>query len=295
MKKKHILKNPKMKNKKPIFISGYTIYLFSFLLLLAGCRTTRDLTGESAGALKAEEEFFHALCDQSLQFQTLSTRLQFNLEMASGKELSSRGQLKIEKDNRLQISIQPILGIEMFRIELTPDSVKLLDRMNKRYLVEDYAHLKGKSKVDFNFYNLQALFTNQLFLPGETILSGNAYKRYHWEQTTDGYILKTKDKLGLEYLFSADQDEKLYSAKITDMADYTLQWDYTNFKAVENQLFPMKMNGYLSTKNDSKNSITLNYSRIEIDTPLDLKFTIPSGYQRVNFSQVMNMFDSLDQ
>lgn len=282
-----------MKNKRITLISGYIIYLFGFLLLLGSCRTTRDPAGEGAGTLKAEEDFFHALRDQSLQYQTLSARLQFNLEMAAGTSLSSRGQLKIEKDNRLQISIQPILGIEMFRLELTPDSIKLVDRMSKRYMAEDYSRLKGESKIDFNFYNLQALFTNQLFLPGETILSNNAYKRYRWEQTTDGYTLRTKDNTGLEYLFSADRDEKLYAAKITNTSDYTLQWDYTNFRAIENQFFPMKINGNLSTKNSSKNSITLNYSRIEIDTPLDLKFTIPSGYERVSFSQILKMFDSL--
>lgn len=278
-----------MKNKCIIITYG-CIYLLGLLLLFSGCRSTRDITGGSSGSLKAEEAFFDALRDQAFQYQTLSARVQFNLVMASGKELSSRGQLKVEKDNSLQISIQPMLGIEMFRIELTPDSIKLVDRMNKRYLVEGYTAFKEKSKIDFNFHNLQALFTNQLFLPGETALPANAFKRYHWEQTADGYVLQTKDKKGLQYLFSADQEEKLYAAKITDNTDYTLQWDYTNFKTVDHQHFPMKMNGILYAKN-TNNSITLNYSRIEVNTPLNMQFTIPSGYERVTFSQIAKLFD----
>lgn len=251
----------------------------------------RDITGGgSSGSLKAEEAFFDALRDQAFQYQTLSARVQFNLVMGSGKELSSRGQLKVEKDNSLQISIQPMLGIEMFRIELTPDSIKLVDRMNKRYLVEGYTALKEKSKIDFNFYNLQALFTNQLFLPGEAALPANAFKRFRWEQTAEGYVLQTKDKMGLQYLFSADQDEKLFAAKITDNNDYTLQWDYTSFRAVDHQHFPMKMNGILHAKN-TNNSITLNYSRVEVNTPLNMQFTIPSGYERVTLSQIAKLFD----
>jgi len=269
--------------------NGY-LYLLSFLLLITGCRTARDITGGTSGSLKAEEEFFDALRDHSFQYQTFSARIQFNLLLEAGKELSSRGQIKIEKDQRLQISIQPMLGIEMFRIELTPDSIKLVDRMNKRYLVEDYAELKGKSRIDFNFYNLQALFTNQLFLPGETVLPANSFKRFRWKKTPEGYVLQTKDNMGLSYLFSADQEEKLHTAKITDNANYTLQWDYENFKAVDHQHFPMKMNGVLYAKN-TNNSIALNYSKIEVDTPLNLQFTIPTGYKRMTFSQIMKLFD----
>ena len=266
------------------------LYLFCFLLLITGCRTARDTTNASSGSLKAEEEYFDALRSQSFHYQTFSSRLQFSLLLESGKEVSSRGQIKIEKDKRLQISIQPMLGIEMFRIELTPDSIKLVDRMNKRYLVEDYKELKNNSEVDFNFHNLQALFTNQLFLPGETSMPKNAFKRFRWEQTPKGYVLQTKDNMGISYLFLADHEEKLNAAKITDNTDYTLQWDYNDFRIVDQQYFPMKMNGVLSTKN-ANNSIALNYSKVEVNTPLNMQFTIPSGYKRMTFSQIMKLFD----
>lgn len=277
------------RNKKTIARFG-PICLLGFLLVLGGCRSTRDTAGERSESLKAEEAFFYALRDQSFQYQTLSARLQFNLVM-EGKELSSRGQLKIEKNNRLQISIQPILGIEMFRIELTPDSVKILDRMNKRYLVENYTELKGDAGIAFNFYNLQALFTNQLFLPGEMTLPPHAFTHFRWEKLNNGYQLHTKDKNGLQYLFSADQDEKLHAARITDNADHTLQWNYANFRMVDNQYFPMKMDGTLFTKKNAANSLALNYSRVEINTPLQLKFAIPSGYERVTLAQLLKLLE----
>ena len=286
--------NRKMKNNHLTILSR-CVYLLGLLLLLGSCRTSRDVVDGSSGILKAEEDFFEALCKQSFQYQTLSARLQFSLTISPGKELSSRGQLKIEKDNRLQISIQPILGIEMFRIELTPDSIKVLDRMNKRYLVEDYTKLNEQPKTDFNFYNLQALFTNQLFLPGEASFPENAFRRFQWEQTVDGYQLQTKDKMGQHYLFSANQEEKLYATHITNNADYSLQWNYADFRMVDNQPVPMKMNGILSVKNSIDNaSITLNYSRVETNTPLQLNFTIPSGYERVTFLQVLKLLSGYE-
>ncbi|MDR0348882.1 MAG: DUF4292 domain-containing protein [Tannerella sp.] len=274
-----------MKNKKSIILLGCSCSL-GLLLLFFGCKAT----GGSSGSLKAEAAFFDALRDRSFRYQTLSARIQFHIVTASGKELSSRGQLKVEKDYRLQISIQPVFGIEMFRIELTPDSIRFVDRMNKKYFVEDYTALKERSNIAFNFYNLQALFTNRLFLPGETALPADAFTRFQWKQTPEGYVLHAGDRTGLHYLFSANREEKLYAATITDQKDYTLQWNYTGFRAVGRQYFPLKMNGMLYAKN-AQHAITLNYSQVETDTSPNMQFTIPSGYERLTLSQLAKLFD----
>ena len=41
--------------------------------------------------------------------------------------------------------------------------------MNKRYMIENYSNLQGQTPIEFNFYNLQALFTNHLFIPGSKV------------------------------------------------------------------------------------------------------------------------------
>lgn len=80
--------------------------------------------------------------------------------------MSSRVDMKMVKDSAFQLSVQPFLGIEIFRIELSRDTIKVVDRMNKRYMIENYSNLQGQTPIEFNFYNLQALFTNHLFIPG---------------------------------------------------------------------------------------------------------------------------------
>ncbi|MDR3269504.1 MAG: DUF4292 domain-containing protein [Tannerella sp.] len=259
-------------------------------ILLAGCRTSHAPATAEANLLEAEEAFFNTLRKQSFQYRTLTARIQFELSMASEKSFSSRANLKIRRNSRIQLSIQPLLGIEAFRVELSPDSILVIDRLNKRYLSEAFGQIKGDAKIDFNFYNLQALFTNQLFLPGEAELPENAFHRFRWKQTETGYALQTEDQTKLQYIFMADRQEKLYASRITDAAaHYALHWEYTDFRPAGEQLFPMKIHAGWFVDDASKGALALNYSRIEIDAPVEINSVIPPGYEPVNFSQILKM------
>ena len=202
-----------------------------------------------------ETEFFRTLDEQSLRYQTLSAKIQVEFTPASGKEVGSRAQLKLRRDDRLQISVQPLLGIEMFRLEVSRDSVKAIDRMNKRYFAESIADLKARKHLDFTFDNLQALLTNRLFLPGKQAVTPDDRGRFGWERIPAGYRLQTSDATGMQYRFLADNEAKLRTAEITDADKHTLMWDYANFRTVEGQLFPMDM---LASLRDHKLSIRFN-------------------------------------
>ena len=69
------------------------------------------------------------------------------------------------KDSAFQLSVQPFLGIEIFRIELSRDTIKVVDRMNKRYMIENYSNLQGQTPIEFNFYNCR-LFSRIICYPG---------------------------------------------------------------------------------------------------------------------------------
>ncbi|MDR3262631.1 MAG: DUF4292 domain-containing protein [Tannerella sp.] len=280
-----------MKNKRTL-LSRTGGFCLLGIFLLAGCRTSNVPATGDANLLKAEEYFFQTLQQQAFQYQTFVARVQLEF-VTSEKNFSSRANLKIRKNSRIQLSIQPLLGIEVFRIELSPDSVMVIDRMNKRYLSEAFSQIKGEDlQIDFNFYNLQALFTNQLFLPGEAELPENAFKRFLWKQTEAGYSLQTEDHTKLKYVFMADRQEQLYASKITDAsAHHALHWNYTDFRPVGAQLFPMKINAGWFVGEESKGSLSLNYSHIDINVPVEINLLIPSGYERIDFSQLLKMLE----
>ena len=140
-------------------------FILLIILFLSGCKTSKKVGTVASGSAKAHNEFFESMEEHSFQFNTMTARLNAELKTAKNN-MSSRVDLKMVRDSAFQLSVQPFLGIEVFRAEFTVDSIKVVDRMNKRYVAERYADLKGQTPIEFNFYNLQALFTNHIFLPG---------------------------------------------------------------------------------------------------------------------------------
>lgn len=257
------------------------------LSMLTGCKSSKKVGAVESGGAKAHNEFFQSMEDQSFRFRTLTARLNVDLDIP-GKQMSSRVDMKMVKDSAFQLSVQPFLGIEIFRIELSKDSIKVVDRMNKRYMIENYSNLQGQTPIEFNFYNLQALFTNHLFIPGEQGVSRKHYNRFKLNQEGPMAEIRTKDAMGLFYTFKADGEEKLLSTYVADPSDrYALQWLYTDFRLVDQQPFPMLMDVQVLADGVSQGGIAFRFSRIQTNVPLKLDFSIPSKYKRITFAQII--------
>ena len=168
--------------------------------------------------------------------------------------------------------------------------------MNKRYVAERYADLKGQTPIEFNFYNLQALFTNHIFLPGKQEIAPKQYKRFKLNQEGSTAEIKVKDTMGLLYSFFADGEEKLLSTYITDPSEqYALQWDYSDFRVAEGQPFPMLMDVQVLANGSSQGGIAFRFSRIQTNVPVNLDFSIPAKYKRITFAQIIKSISNSQQ
>lgn len=273
-------------NRNPLF-ARFATAIALFLLLFTGCKSSKKVETVVAGEAKSQQELLKTIEEQAFHFNTLSARLNVELELP-GKELGSRVDLKMVKDSAFQLSVQPFLGIEVFRMELTTDSIKILDRLNKQYIAENYENLRGQTPIEFNYYNLQALFVNHLFLPGHRAVTPKLYNRFKVEQAGPTVTIKAKDSMGLLYTFLADGEGKLLSAFATDASEqYALHWSYADFRVAGRQLFPNRMNVEVFAKGASAGNIQLNFSRIQTNTAVNMEFSIPAKYKRITFAQII--------
>ena len=264
--------------------------------IVSSCRTTKIISAtDHVLSLHTATSFFAAYNNKSFQFNTLSARIQFDIVMSPDNEISARGQLRMVKDEQIQISIQlPLIGTEVIRAELTPDSIKIVNRLNRWYMMEAFDRIKGDTEIDFNFYNLQALITNRLFLPGAINLTDSQFNLFRWEQTKTGYLLHTSDRNGLQYAFAADANEKIVATAIKDDAtNYLLDCSYKDFMPAGTQLFPMNLHIRLHTGSQAQHSLSLNFSRVEVDVPFTTNFPIPANYQRVSLQQIIHSIEQL--
>ena len=266
--------------------SDWVVLSLLFVCLSVGCKSPAGSTTSGAEIKKTEEALFTSLLEHSFRFNTFSARM--NLDFSSAQqEFSSRVQMKMICDDRIQFSVQPLGLLEMFRIELSNDSIKILDRMNKRYVADNYIRLKREMDIDLNFPNLQAMFTNRMFVPGENQISGRHYPQFRIKKNNHTAEFQLKGGNETFYTFFADSDEKLLSTQIENQNQkFTI--DYSNFRTLSGQSFPMKMTTRLSSDNQIQGTAILTFSPPEINNPLTMDFKIPSGFKRVTLEQMIN-------
>ena len=64
-------------------------------------------------------------------------------------------QLRMRQDSVIWISVSAILGLEAARIHLTPDSVKLINRLNSTYFIGDVKELTKRYNLHLSFHEIQ--------------------------------------------------------------------------------------------------------------------------------------------
>lgn len=72
------------------------------------------------------------------RYNTMTQRAQLTLQLDQ-HQYSIGCTMRNWHDELITLSMQPMLGIEMVRIEANHDSIWIFDKMNKRYAVMDYS------------------------------------------------------------------------------------------------------------------------------------------------------------
>ena len=130
------------------------IYLLLLVVVvLAGCKSSKHLaTSETKTSTKAPTSSY------------LASKLQLTIP---GK----KGSMSVGE--RVQISLlMPILRTEVARIEVTPDEVLLVDRMNKRFVRATKAELKNVLSKNVEFSRLEKILMDASLPGGKTELTG---------------------------------------------------------------------------------------------------------------------------
>jgi hypothetical protein len=240
---------------------------------------------------KAYNELFSDIIASEFHYRTLSAKL--NMGMTSGtKSYSSKANLRIIKDEALQISIQPLFGVEMFRLYINPDTLFLLDRMNKRYVLESFSTLKELYPIGFDYYTMQSLFTNALFISGKERIDTDDYSDFSYNRASDqNYHITAKDPgSGIDYSFTVNGDDRItFTHLMQSEKKQYMQWEYHNFMALNNATFPHKMNMTLSSASRNTNAELL-FSDLVTDTPLQLELNVPSNYSKISIDEILKMF-----
>ena len=134
--------------KKSVIRQSYLLPLLLLVMLLAGCKTSKVVK-----TAPVEPAY-------------LSSKLQLTVPNKNGS-ITVSGSMKMKSGERIQLSVlMPVFRSEVMRMEVTPDEVLLIDRMNKRYVRATRDELKELLPENADFDRLEKLLF-KASLPGE--------------------------------------------------------------------------------------------------------------------------------
>ncbi len=258
------------------------------LLLLASCRTTRNV---STGGMEnlSESAFLHEVVEHSVGLDALSAKMRL-IAKIGGEEIGVGGSIKMKKDEAIQLSLVAIGIVEAARIELTPERMLVLDRLGRRYVEIPYTELAFFRDSDIDFYTLQALFWNELFLPGVKQVGEKDAGRFGWLRDETQVHLSAEGKGGLVYTFlTALADGRLQETNITKKGgrNYRMAWGYDEFEAVARRKFPTRMKMNLQGGKVPLEA-EFHFSRLSAETELQ-PLSIPRKYQRMEADDILKI------
>ena len=79
-----------------------------------------------------------------------------------GKTISANCTMQVVRDSMLVISVMPMLGIEVYRLEATPEELIAIDKINHQYLRTDYAHINKYVAPSLTWEDLQQIASNEV-------------------------------------------------------------------------------------------------------------------------------------
>jgi hypothetical protein len=265
----------------------FTIVLMA--MFVVSCSTTKlSKKSDSIEGLSESEYWESILSNQTeMVYEALTAKMTLELD-AAGKKTKVNGTMRIKKGEVIQLSIAPLLGIEVARAEIYPDGILVIDRMGKRFVRVSFEQLQELTNAQLDFYTLQALFLNEIFLPGKKELTSRDFKAFEMEQVGREVRLDVRKTKGFAYSFLTEVPDALLkesSVGVKGMS-YGLIWKYDNFRPFGQKPFPNFMKLSLQGAKKPMNA-SFSLSRLSTNSNWETRTKVSDRYEQVKLEDLI--------
>ncbi len=206
-------------------------------------------------------------------FNTFSTKAKTTLQL-DGKDFDVSLNIKIKNKETIWVSATAYGIMEVGRVLITPDSIKILNKVNSQITLKpfNFIHKYTSNKIDFA--TLQAILVGN---PMPFVLSTQTQIK----TDSSGTILQGLVD-NLTYQTNYNKNLNVVSALLSNgLAGQKLEINYAQFTTLAGQVLPtqINLNSSVSNKNITANMF---YNSQELNTPLDFPFNIPKRYSVID-------------
>jgi len=232
-------------------------------------KTAEDLRADS---LKYIQELYSHIQSGIIDCRTFSAKLKVHYESSDGKDYEFNAFIRLQKDKIIWISINALLGFEAFRAVITPDSVKVLNKLDKVYQLRSVGYLQNISHLPFDFHTLQSIVLgNPIYLDSNIL---------YYRKDLQGVSILSIGPVFRNYL-TLNNDLTLKRSKLDDvnpLQTRSCDISYGDYEKADTVLFSTYRKIVISEK--ARLDVELNFKNIRFNENLDFPFSVPKNYKR---------------
>jgi hypothetical protein len=258
------------------------VLLLAIPLLLVSCKAKKALP-EGAPAEIKQKELINRVAEGEGTFDNIRIRASGALT-ADGNSQSFRVEVRIVKDSLIWVELaDPVLGLKLARAIITPDSIFMINRIDREYFKGDISELQNQFGVSYGFRELQRVLSGNLvfeidrsfelyYVPGSYLLSN-----VNPLLLTDSSEQQLEDA-ALQAYINPSQFKPSRQVQYDPETDLTYSLYYHGFKDVGNGFYYPDIIE-LEYGDKAENKLRLVIRRFEQNDPeLRFPFNIPSQY-----------------
>ncbi len=263
-----------MKTTKPILII--------LLLALHACGPLKEVVTPEVEEISVSRTLA-ALKAGETSFDFFATRFS-GVATIDNSSFNVSGNIRIRKDSAIYVSISPLLGIEMARVLVTPDEVKVINRLDGTYFEGEMGFINNILNTHLDYYMLQAILVGNDF---DHFSSDNfrvSVDRGKLLLQNTGRTPKSGNISGLFFQQNLWLDSE--SFRITENLLYdpltrrSMRTRYERFDQVTGQHVPREIS-MTFVDPVTRADLSLRYSRTTIDEPRPITFSVPDRYRPI--------------
>ena len=285
------------------YLRLYSSFFIMFIMLISisSCKSkkhtqqvtiplqTEDTLGKCRLTFKTAKALSKNIKESELVYKWISAKADVQT-LIDGEDHNLDIRVRGRKDSAIWISIQAVGLIDIAKLLITRDSVKMVVYVKKQYFKGDFNYINQLLNADLDFDLIQAaLFGNSADFDDDDTKMKPVVDRENCH-----YLLSTERKRKLRRITSG-QDSLKRSLQImrlnpinfkiinNDFEDVSTNRSfhakYDNFLASDSVFAPHNVN--IEIKAEKKIELKINYVRIEINQPQKFTLNIPKSYEPI--------------
>jgi hypothetical protein len=212
-----------------------------------------------------------AIRSSQLNFNTFSGKARTKLDI-NGSTNDVTLNIRIQKGQKIWVSVTAIAGIEVARALITPDSLLVINKLQGLYLRKPFGYIYSYASRQVDYNSLEALLVGNVI---PQLINNDAKM-----QADSGRVVISGNLQELVYKLMLGADLKANHTELADQgAGQSLIVDDSAFIQSANRVLPSQidMSSVMPKKTVKMN---LHYIKADFDQPLEFPFSIASSYSQ---------------